>query len=226
MIFTKKEEPPVTTENPYLREKQQHDTLTKVIRQCQTSHYLVIGSVILLLLNSGYDRYEHTAEIKEVPYFIMLDRDHQPVEALTKRADVLPDSDTNKQGYIANFLAEQVKHSEQIFMDAEFVTASRQEARMHLANDAATKFKRELEKDPWARAKRERVIVKIDGWPAMAVDGEKADTWLVNWTEQVQDAGGTVLREEKKSRYYRVTQNPKARSRRNIYGLVAVDTIP
>lgn len=209
------------TENPYVRGMLLHDLHEQDLQRAKRDRGLMAAGLFLLLATSVSGNLYQVQQAKEFHHFVLLDRDYQPVQALTQRADLMGENDPIRNGITAEYVKNYVTHRYQIMMDKQFLADSLNLALSYTAGTAALKFKPALiSSDPFKRSEKEKVIVKVEGTPVKV----SANSWFANWTEEVRSPNGDVLREEKKNGYFRVAQDPKRVSTDNIFGLAIADT--
>jgi len=214
----------IDTTNPYVRQLLWQDTHELDMQRMKRT--LLVGVFLFFSLASGSIamNFYQVMKAQDFYYFIMLDRDYQPVEAIARRADIMADSDPIKEGITANFLKSYVTWYRSRIMDEPSLLKQLNQARLQVSGIATVKFQADIDAhEPWKQIKKERVLVDIEGQPVrVSMDG-KTKTWLVNWIETVQDATGVVLRQDKRNGHFLLAEDPKRVSTDNPFGLVVVD---
>ena len=208
-------------ENPYARAKLLWDTHEHDMQWMKRERGIVALGLFMLCGLLAYANIYQLTQAKEFHHFVLIDKDLDTVPMITRQTDLMADSDLIKVGITKGFVAEYVTDWRQRLLDKKFLYDKLTAVQINTAGPAVKKFNAELgAHDPFKTIEKEKIYVNIHEGSPLKVN---ANTWLVNWTERVEDPSGALIREEKCAGHIQVAYEKARVSIDNVFGLVVMD---
>ena len=205
--------------NPYMERLKGSDTYEAVQQKARRDRGMGVMMLFVIAVGSVYGNVYLMRQPASIPYLVEVREDGKTVSSPIPRAADIPIDNPRKQDIIHTFLWGHIFNSQVRVPDRETTSGFLNLALTDTAGPAVGTFRAGVATEkPFERIKKEVAWPTIRGTVYQLLK-DNPKLWGVNWTEDVKDLHGVLLRTDEFEARFHVIEDPKAVAPGNIFGL-------